>query len=169
MDKITLAPIPVTLDCQQLMEANHIPADSDLAEEFTDLVAAAQSCLACKAILVPVSAELPFPLPAGISPAYVYAMTVGREIEENEDCDYPYLGDVVRQAALDQALAYTMDYLAGQNGGRRFSFTNPGTESGWETVNNVAIAQWLSCAEIGITTDSRGNLTPWYSTLGLFY
>lgn len=169
MDKIILAPIPVTLDCARMMELNHIPEDSDLAEEFSDLVSAAQGCLACKAILVPVTEALPFPLPAGISPAYVYVMTVGREIEENEDCDYPYLGDVVRQAALDQALAYTQDYLSGQNGGRRFTFTNPGTEAGWETVSNVEIAKWLGSEDIGVSCDSRGNLSPWYSTLGLFY
>lgn len=169
MDKIILSPIPVTLDCRSMMEQNHIPEDSDLAEEFTDLVDAAQSCLACKAILAPVSGELPFPLPEGIRPAYIYAMTVGREIEENEDCDYPYLGDVVRQAALDQALTYTLDYLSRQNSGRRFSFTNPGTETGWETVNNVEIAKWLGSEDIGVSCDSRGNLSPWYSTLGLFY
>ena len=168
MEKIVLSPLPVTLEREKLMELNHIPADSDLAEDFADLLEAAEKVLCCKTILVKAGDPVSFPLPAGIEPKYYYAMTVGRELDEDEDCDYPYLGDVVRQAALDGAMAYTQDYLRGQLGMKSVSFLNPGVE-GWEDkLINKGIAELTGAEEIGILVDDRGNMTPWYSTVGIF-
>ena len=92
MERIVLSPLPVTLEREKLMELNHIPADSDLAEDFADVVEAAGRVLRCKTILVKADGPVSFPLPPGIEPKYYYAMTVGREIDEDEDCDYPYRG-----------------------------------------------------------------------------
>ena len=78
MERIVLSPLPVTLDREKLMEQNHIPADSDLAEDFADLVEAAGKVLCCKTILVKAEGNADFPLPPGIRPKYYYAMTVGR-------------------------------------------------------------------------------------------
>ncbi len=169
MERIVLSPLPVTLDREQLMERNHIPADSDLAEEFAELVETAGRVLRCKTILVKAGEPVDFPLPPGIEPRYYYAMTVGREIEENEDCDYPYLGDVVRQAALDGAMAYTQDYLRRQLGMKSVAFLNPGSSEDWEDkLINRSIALLTGAEEIGIQVDDRGNMTPWYSTVGIF-
>ncbi len=168
MERILLSPLPVTLDREKLMELNHIPADSDLAEDFADVVEAAGRVLCCKTILVKADGPVSFPLPRGIEPKYYYAMTVGREIDEDEDCDYPYLGDLVRQAALDGAMAYTQDYLRGQLGLKSVSFVNPGVE-GWEDkLINRDVALLTGAEEIGIRVDERGNMTPWYSTVGIF-
>ena len=167
MERILLSPLPVTLDREKLMELNHIPADSDLAEDFADVVEAASRVLCCKTILVKADGPVSFPLPAGIEPKYYYAMTVGRELDEEEDCDYPYLGDVVRQAALDGAMAYTQDYLR-QLGLKNVSFLNPGVE-GWEDkLISLDVALLTGAEEIGIQVDDRGNMTPWYSTVGIF-
>ncbi len=169
MERILLSPLPVRLDRDSLMEKNHIPADSDLAEDFADLVAAADRVLCCKTVLVKAEGPVPFPLPPGSVPAWYYAMTVGREIEEDEDCDYPYLGDVVRQAALDGAMAYTKAYLRDTLGMKDPVFLNPGSAEGWEDKQiNLALAELTGAEEIGIRTDDRGNMTPWYSTVGIF-
>ena len=169
MERILLTPLPVTLDREKLMELNHIPADSDLAEDFADVVEAASRVLCCKTILVKADGPVSFPLPPGIEPKYYYAMTVGREIDEDEDCDYPYLGDVVRQAALDGAMAYTQDYLRDRLGMKNVSFLNPGSVEGWEDkLVNKSIAELTGAGEIGILVDDRGNMTPWYSTVGIF-
>ena len=169
MERIVLSPLPVTLDREKLMEQNHIPADSDLAEDFADLVEAAGRVLCCKTVLVKAGEPVSFPLPPGIEPKYYYAMTVGRELDEDEDCDYPYLGDVVRQAALDGAMACTRDYLRGQLGMKSVRFLNPGSAEGWEDKRiNRDIAALTGAGEIGIQTDDRGNMTPWYSTVGIF-
>ena len=168
MERILLSPLPVTLDREKLMEQNHIPVDSDLAEDFADLVEAAKRVLRCKTILVKAGEPVSFPLPPGVEPKYYYAMTVGRELDEDEDCDYPYLGDVVRQAALDGAMAYTQDYLRRQLGMKSVGFLNPGTE-GWEDkLISRDIALLTGAEEIGIRVDERGNMTPWYSTVGIF-
>ncbi len=167
MERILLSPLPVTLDREKLMELNHIPADSDLAEDFADVLEAANRVLCCKTILVKADGPVSFPLPAGIEPKYYYAMTVGRELDEEEDCDYPYLGDVVRQAALDGAMAYTQDYLR-QLGLKNVSFLNPGV-AGWEDkLISRDVALLTGAEEIGIQVDDRGNMTPWYSTVGIF-
>ena len=169
MERIVLDPLPVTLDREKLMELNHIPADSDLAEDFADVVAAAGRVLRCKTILVKAGEQVDFPLPPGIEPKYYYAMTVGREIDEEEDCDYPYLGDVVRQAALDGAMNYTQDYLRREKSLNGVAFLNPGSAEGWEDkLVNRAIALLTGADEIGILVDDRGNMTPWYSTVGIF-
>ncbi len=169
MERIVLDPLPVTLDREKLMELNHIPADSDLAEDFADVVEAAGNVLRCKTILVKAGEPVDFPLPPGIEPKYYYAMTVGREIDEEEDCDYPYLGDVVRQAALDGAMSYTQDYLRREKGMDSVAFLNPGSAEGWEDkLVNRAIALLTGAEEIGIQVDDRGNMTPWYSTVGIF-
>ena len=169
MERIVLDPLPVTLDREKLMELNHIPADSDLAEDFADVVEAASRVLRCKTILVKAGEPVDFPLPPGIEPRYYYAMTVGREIDEEEDCDYPYLGDVVRQAALDGAMSYTQDYLRREKGMDSVTFLNPGSAEGWEDkLVNRAIALLTGAEEIGIQVDDRGNMTPWYSTVGIF-
>ena len=168
MERILLSPLPVSLDTAELMEKNHIPADSDLAEDFADVVEAANRVLCCKTILVKADGPVSFPLPPGIEPKYFYAMTVGQEIDEDEDCDYPYLGDVVRQAALDGAMAYTQDYLRGRLGLKSVGFLNPGVE-GWEDkLINRDVALLTGAEEIGIRVDERGNMTPWYSTVGIF-
>lgn len=167
MKRIVLSPLPVRLDRAALMEQNHIPADSDLAEEFSDLIEAAQKVLCCKAVLLEAEADSAA-VPAGVTPKYFYAMTVGTEIEADEDCDYPYLGDVVRQAALDGAMAATQDYLKAHCGMVSPVFRNPGSEDGWDKLANLDIAKLTGAEEIGITTDSRGSMTPWYSTVGLF-
>ena len=83
MNRIVLSPIPVKLDKAALMEANHIPEDSDLAEEFSDLVDAAEKVVRCKAVFVEAE-PVDFPVPADADPKYFYAMTVGTEIEEDE-------------------------------------------------------------------------------------
>ena len=169
MERILLSPLPVSLDTAELMEKNHIPADSDLAEDFSDLVAEANKVLRCKTVLVKADIPAPFPLPPGAVPAWYYAMTVGREIEEDEDCDYPYLGDVVRQAALDAAMEYTKAYLKDALGMKDPVFLNPGSAEGWEDKKiNLALAALTGAEEIGIRTDDRGNMTPWYSTVGIF-
>ncbi len=169
MERIVLSPLPVTLDREKLMELNHIPADSDLAEDFADLVEAASRVLCCKTILVKAGDPVDFPLPLGVEPRYYYAMTVGRELDEDEDCDYPYLGDVVRQAALDGAMACTQDYLRQQLGMKSVAFLNPGSTEGWEDkLINKGIALLTGAEEIGIQVDDRGNMTPWYSTAGIF-
>lgn len=169
MERIVLSPLPVALDAAALMEANHIPADSDLAEEFADLTAEANRVLCCKAVLVKADGPVDFPLPSGISPAYYYAMTVGREIDENEDCDYPYLGDVVRQAALDTAMADTQAVLREKLGMKSVAFLNPGSAEDWsDKLVNRSIAALTGASEIGIEVDDRGNMTPWYSTVGIF-
>ena len=169
MERILLSPLPVTLDTAELMEKNHIPADSDLAEDFSDLTAEANKVLCCKTVLVKADGPVSFPLPSGVTPAWYYAMTVGREIEEDEDCDYPYLGDVVRQAALDGAMAYTKAYLRDTLGMKDPVFLNPGSAEGWEDKRiNLALAAFTGAEEIGIRTDDRGNMTPWYSTVGIF-
>ena len=169
MERIVLSPLPVTLDREKLMELNHIPADSDLAEDFADLVEAAGRVLCCKTILVKAGDPVDFPLPPGSEPRYYYAMTVGRELDEDEDCDYPYLGDVVRQAALDGAMACTQDYLRRQLGMQSVAFLNPGSTEGWEDkLINQSIALLTGAEEIGIQVDDRGNMTPWYSTVGIF-
>ena len=87
MERIVLSPLPVTLETEKLMEQNHSPADSDMAQEFSDLVEAARRVLCCKTILVKAEGSVDFPLPPGAEPKYYYAMTVGREIDEDEDCD----------------------------------------------------------------------------------
>ena len=169
MERILLSPLPVTLDTAELMEKNHIPADSDLAEDFSDLTAEANKVLRCKTVLVKADGPVPFPLPPGVTPAWYYAMTVGREIEEDEDCDYPYLGDVVRQAALDGAMAYTKAYLRDTLGMKDPVFLNPGSAEGWEDkLINKDIAALTKAEDIGILVDDRGNMTPWYSTVGIF-
>ena len=169
MERIVLSPLPVTLEREALMEKNHIPADSDLAEDFADVVEAAGRVLRCKTILVKAGEPVDFPLPEGVEPRYYYAMTVGREIDEDEDCDYPYLGDVVRQAALDGAMAYTKAYLRDTLGMKDPIFLNPGSAEGWEDkLVNRAIALLTGADEIGIQVDDRGNMTPWYSTVGIF-
>ena len=169
MERIVLDPLPVTLDREKLMEANHIPADSDLAEDFADVVEAASRVLRCKTILVKAGGPVDFPLPPGIEPKYYYAMTVGREIDEEEDCDYPYLGDVVRQAALDGAMSYTQEYLRREKGMDSADFLNPGSAEGWEDkLINKNIAALTKAEDIGILVDDRGNMTPWYSTVGIF-
>lgn len=169
MERIVLSPLPVTLDREKLMEQNHIPADSDLAEDFADLVEAAGKVLCCKTILVKAEGNVDFPLPPGIWPKYYYAMTVGRELDEDEDCDYPFLGDVVRQAALDGAMACTQDYLRRELGMQSVSFLNPGSDEGWEDkLINKNIAALTKAEDIGILVDDRGNMTPWYSTVGIF-
>lgn len=167
MKRIVLSPLPVKLDKAALMEANHIPEDSDLAEEFSDLVDAAEKVLRCKAILAEAE-PADFPLPDGITPKYFYAMTVGTEIEADEDCDYPYLGDVVRQAALDGAMAATVEYLKASCGMVSPAFQNPGSEEDWDKLVTLDLVKLLDASEIGIHADSRGNMTPWYSTVGLF-
>jgi hypothetical protein len=169
MERIVLSPLPVTLDREKLMEENHIPADSDLAEDFGDVVEAASRVLCCKTILVKAGEPVDFPLPPGVEAKYYYAMTVGRELDEEEDCDYPYLGDVVRQAALDGAMAYTQDYLRRELGMKSVRFLNPGSAEGWEDkLINRGIALLTKAEEIGIQVDDRGNMTPWYSTVGIF-
>ena len=169
MERILLSPLPVELDTESLMEKNHIPAESDLAEEFADLVEAAKKVLCPKAVLVRASEPVSFPLPGGSAPAWYYAMTVGREIDEDEDCDYPYLGDVVRQAALDGAMAYTQAYLREQCGMTSVAFQNPGSAEDWtDKLINRDIALLTGAEEIGIQVDKRGNMTPWYSTVGIF-
>ena len=169
MERILLSPLPVTLDTESLMEKNHIPADSDLAEDFADLAAAARRVLCCKTVLVKAEEPVSFPLPEGVKPAWYYAMTGGREIEEDEDCDYPYLGDVVRQAALDGAMDATKAYLREKLGMKEPVFLNPGSAEGWEDKRiNLALAALTGAEEIGIRTDDRGNMTPWYSTVGIF-
>ena len=169
MERILLSPLPVTLETEKLMEQNHIPADSDMAEEFADLVEAARRVLCCKTILVKAEGSVDFPLPPGAEPKYYYAMTGGREIDEEEDCDYPYLGDVVRQAALDGAMAYTQAYLREQLGMKSVGFLNPGSLGGWsDKLINKAIADLTGAEDIGIQVDDRGNMTPWYSTVGIF-
>ena len=169
MERIVLSPLPVTLERETLMEQNHIPADSDLAEDFSDLLEAAVRVLKCKTVLVKADIPVSFPLPPGVEPRYYYAMTVGREIDEEEDCDYPYLGDVVRQAALDGAMARTQDYLRREKGMKSVRFLNPGSEEGWEDkLLNRDIALLTGAEEIGILVDERGNMTPWYSTVGIF-
>ena len=81
-------------------------------------------------------------------------MTVGREIDEEEDCDYPYLGDVVRQAALDGAMAYTQDYLRQQLGMKSVGFLNPGSQEDWsDKLINKAIAELTKAEDIGIQVD----------------
>ena len=167
MKRIVLNPIPVKLDKAALKEANHIPEDSDLAEDFSDLVDAAEKVLRCKAILL-AAEPVDFPLPAGTVPEYFYAMTVGAEIEADEDCDYPYLGDVVRQAALDGAMAATVEYLKASCGMVSPAFQNPGSEADWDKLVTLDLVKVLDASEIGIQADSRGNMTPWYSTVGLF-
>ena len=169
MERIVLSPLPVTLEREKLMEQNHIPADSDLAEDFADLLEAAGRVLKCKTVLVKADEPVSFPLPAGVEPKYFYAMTVGRELDEEEDCDYPYLGDVVRQAALDGAMAYTQDYLRRELGMNSVAFLNPGSAEGWEDkLVTREIALLTGAEEIGIRVDERGNMTPWYSTVGIF-
>jgi len=169
MERIVLSRIPVTLDQEKLMELNHIPADSDLAEDFADLIREAQKVLCCKTILVKAGDPVSFPLPAAAEPAYYYAMTVGAEIDEDEDCDYPYLGDVVRQAALDGAMAYTQAYLCRELGMKKPAYMNPGSSGDWpDKLINRDIAALTGAEEIGIRTDGRGNMTPWYSTVGIF-
>ena len=169
MERILLSPLPVELDKDSLMEKNHIPADSDLAEEFADLVEAAKKVLCCKAVLVRASEPVSFPLPGGPAPEWYYAMTVGREIDEDEDCDYPYLGDVVRQAALDGAMAYTQAYLREKCGMASVAFQNPGSAEDWaDKLVNRDVALLTGAEEIGIRVDERGNMTPWYSTVGIF-
>ena len=169
MERILLSPLPVTLETEKMMEQNHIPADSDMAEEFADLVEAARRVLCCKTILVKAEGSVAFPLPPGAEPKYYYAMTVGREIDEDEDCDYPYLGDVVRQAALDGAMAYTQAYLREKCGMASVAFQNPGSAEDWtDKLINRDIALLTGAEEIGIQVDERGNMTPWYSTVGIF-
>ncbi len=169
MERIVLSPLPVTLDREKLMELNHIPADSDLAEDFADLVEAAGRVLRCKTVLVKAGEPVSFPLPKGVEPRYYYAMTVGREIDEEEDCDYPYLGDVVRQAALDAAMACTQEYLRRELGMKSVAFMNPGSDETWPDKGvNLGLAELTGAEEIGIRTDDRGNMTPWYSTVGIF-
>ena len=167
MKRIVLNPIPVKMDKAVLMEANHIPEDSDLSEDFADLVDAAEKVVRCKAILL-AAEPVDFPLPAGSAPKYFYAMTVGTEIEADEDCDYPYLGDVVRQAALDGAMAATVEYLKLNCGMVSPAFKNPGSEADWDKLVTLDLVKLLDASEIGIQADSRGNMTPWYSTVGLF-
>ena len=167
MKRIVLSSLPVKLDKAALMEKNHIDPESDLAEEFSDLVDAAEKVLRCKAILVEAEPGM-VPVPAASAPKFFYAMTVGREIDEDEDCDYPYLGDVVRQAALDEAMAVTIDYLKTECGLVSPVFLNPGSEGGWEQTANVALVQLTGAEELGITVDDRGYMTPWYSTVGMF-
>lgn len=167
MKRIVLSPIPVKLSKSALMEANHIPEDSDLAEDFSDLVDTAEKVLCCKAILL-AAEPVDFPLPEGVTPKYFYAMTVGTEIEADEDCDYPYLGDVVRQAALDGAMAATVEYLKTNCGMVSPAFKNPGSEKDWDKLVTLDLVKLLDASEIGIQADSRGNMTPWYSTVGLF-
>lgn len=167
MKRIVLSPLPVKLDRAALMEANHIDPESDLAEEFSDLVDAAERVLCCKAILVEAEPGV-LDVPAGSQPKYYYAMTIGTEIEEDEDCDYPYLGDVVRQAALDCAMAATLDYLKAECGMISPAFRNPGSESGWAQEADCALVKLTGAEEIGITADGRGYMTPWYSTVGMF-
>ena len=134
MERIVLSPLPVTLDREKLMEQNHIPADSDLAEDFADLVEAAGKVLCCKTILVKAEGNADFPLPPGIRPKYYYAMTVGREL-----------------------------------GMQSVSFLNPGSAEGWEDkLINKNIAALTKAEDIGILVDDRGNMTPWYSTVGIF-
>lgn len=169
MERIVLSPLAVHLDRESLMEKNHIPADSDLAEDFADLVEEANRVLRCKTVLVRGDEPVSFPLPEGSAPAWYYAMTVGREIEEDEDCDYPYLGDVVRQAALDAAMEATQAYLREQQGMKGVAFLNPGSEGNWEDKRiNLEIVSLTGAEEIGIQVDDRGNMTPWYSTVGIF-
>jgi hypothetical protein len=169
MERILLSPLPVQLELESLMEKNHIPADSDLAEEFADLVEAARKVLCCKAVLVRAEGPVSFPLPGGPAPSWYYAMTVGREIDEDEDCDYPYLGDLVRQAALDGAMAYTQSYLREKCGMASVAFQNPGSAEDWaDKLVNRDIAALTGAEEIGIRVDERGNMTPWYSTVGIF-
>ena len=167
MKRIVLSPLPVILDKAALMEQNHIDPESDLAEEFSDLVDAAQKVLRCKTVLVAAEPGMA-DYPAGYAPKYFYAMTVGTEIEEDEDCDYPYLGDVVRQAALDGAMTATIEYLKAECGMADPAFLNPGSEGGWAQTANCALAELTGAAELGIRVDSRGNMTPWYSTAGMF-
>ena len=167
MKRIVLSPLPVKLDKAALMEQNHIDPESDLAEEFSDLVDAAQKVLRCKTVLVAAEPGMA-DYPAGYAPKYFYAMTVGTEIEEDEDCDYPYLGDVVRQAALDGAMAATVEYLKASCGMVSPVFRNPGSEADWDQLVTVELVQLLNAGEIGVQSDSRGNMTPWYSTVGLF-
>ena len=65
-------------------------------------------------------------------------------------------------------MAYTQDYLRGQLGMKSVSFLNPGVE-GWEDkLINKGIAELTGAEEIGILVDDRGNMTPWYSTVGIF-
>jgi len=168
MERLVLSPLPVKLEKAALMAANHIPEDSDLKEEFADLVDAANRVLCCKAILLEAEKTVPFPLPEGVTPRFYYAMTVGTEIEEDEDCDYPYLGDIVRQAALDIAMEDTQALLRDKYGMKNIVFHNPGSTEGWDKLLSIDIAALTGASEIGITVDERGIMAPWYSTVGLF-
>jgi len=167
MKRTVISPLSIQLDKAALMEENHIPADSDLAEEFSDLIDAAQQVLCCKMILLEAEPGL-LPLPDNIQPRFFYAMTIGTEIEADEDCDYPVLGDIVRQAALDKAMIAAKHLLQEQYGLQNVVFYNPGSAEGWAQTANTELFRLLDAAEIGLTCDDRGYMKPWYSTLGVF-
>ena len=99
----------------------------------------------------------------------LFLAVLREEIDEDEDCDYPYLGDLVRQAALDGAMAYTQAYLREKCGMASVAFQNPGSAEDWaDKLVNRDIALLTRAEEIGIRVDERGNMTPWYSTVGIF-
>ena len=52
---------------------------------------------------------------------------------------------------------------------KEIRFLNPGSEEGWsDKLINRGIAELTGADEIGIQVDDRGNMTPWYSTVGIF-
>ena len=66
-------------------------------------------------------------------------------------------------------MAYTQDYLRQQLGMKTVSFLNPGSQEDWsDKLINKAIAELTKAEDIGIRVDDRGNMTPWYSTVGIF-
>jgi hypothetical protein len=66
-------------------------------------------------------------------------------------------------------MAYTQDYLRRELGMKSVRFLNPGSAEGWEDkLINRGIALLTKAEEIGIQVDDRGNMTPWYSTVGIF-
>jgi hypothetical protein len=186
MKKIIFDYIPVKLDRAALMQANHIKPDTDLAEEFIGVLEASETVLRCKAVIKEVVLDALTESEAvldgtvfsssyvasslrGKSRVFLYVMTVGNEIYACEDADYPVLGDIVKQAALDEAMRYTLAYISQNYGGGNISFINPGTLDDWPVELNKVIFNMIGeVTELtGAVMSQSGFMKPWYSSAGL--
>jgi hypothetical protein len=188
MNRIIFEHIPVSFDRNRLMEENKIKPDTDLAEEFLGVIAAAEGALKCKAVLKQVelsgagengavldgvefnSGSVAEKL-RGKKYIFLYVMTVGTEIDGCEDADYPVLGDIVRQAALDISMKYTLDYIKDKYGCTDVSFINPGTLEDWPVELNKTIFEMIGkVTELtGAVMTASGFMKPWYSSAGIIF
>jgi hypothetical protein len=188
MNNIIFEHIPVSFDRDRLMEENKIKPDTDLAEDFLGVIEAAEGALRCKAVLklteMSGAGENSVVLDGiefksgsvagrlrGKKYIFLYVMTVGTEIDGCEDANYPVLGDIVRQAALDISMKYTLDYIKDNFGCADASFINPGTLEDWPVELNKTIFEMIgNITELtGAVMTAGGFMKPWYSSAGIIF